>query len=356
MNARRLEAVRQKLKALQLDALLVTFIPHVRYLTNFSGSNGLVLLTPRQQWFFTDGRYTTQSRNEVKLFRRVITGRNLLQEMKDRIRIPPEYRLGIDRRHLSVAEMEGLRALLPKARFVPADSFLDSLASVKQEFEIDLICDAIAISERVFYGLLSVIKEGVSELDVAAEIVYQHRKHGAEAEAFEPIVASGERGALPHARASAKRIRKGELVTIDFGCRVSGYHSDLTRTVAVGRINAEQRKIYDVVREAQELAVDESRDGLMGKELDAIARRYIRNQKFGKFFTHSVGHGLGLQVHESPKVSALSDDLLVPGNVITIEPGVYVPGVGGVRIEDDVAIIRGGHELLSTIPKDLITL
>ncbi|HLE31693.1 MAG TPA: Xaa-Pro peptidase family protein [Bacteroidota bacterium] len=356
MNARRLEAVRQKLKALQLDGLLVAFIPHVRYLTNFSGSNGLVLITSRQQLFLTDGRYTAQSRDEVKGYRRVITGRNLFQELKQRIRIPSGFRFGIDQMHITVAEMESLRHLFPKAKFVPADTLVDSFASVKLESEIDRICKAISISERVFYGLLSVIKEGVSELDVAAEIVYQHRKHGAEAEAFEPIVASGERGALPHARASSKKIRKGELVTIDFGCRVNGYHSDLTRTVAVGRISTERRRIYNVVRDAQQRALDESRDRMKGKELDAIARRHIRDHKLGKFFTHSLGHGLGLQVHESPRISAISEDILVPGNVITIEPGVYVAGIGGVRIEDDVAILKGGHELLSTIPKDLITL
>jgi Xaa-Pro aminopeptidase len=356
MSARRLEAVRQNLKTLRLDALLVTFIPHVRYLTNFSGSNGHAFLTSRQQWFLSDGRYASQSRDEVKGFRRVVSGQNLFQELQKSARIATGWRIGIDRRHLSVTEMQSLKTLFPKVSFVPADSLVDSLASVKEKSEIDLISKAIAISEKVFLQILKVIKAGISELDVAAEIAYLHRKHGGEADAFEPIVASGVRGALPHARASSKKIRKGELVTLDFGCRFGGYHSDLTRTVAVGRINPERRRLYEVVRDAQQRALDASRDGMTGKELDGVARGYITSRKLGKYFTHSLGHGLGLQVHESPRVSTLSDDVLAAGNVITIEPGVYVPGIGGVRIEDDVVIRDGGHQLLTSVTKELITL
>lgn len=356
MNARRLEAVRQKLNALRLDALLVTFFPHVRYLSNFSGSNGLVFVTSRQQWFFSDGRYASQSRREVKRFRRVISGQSLFQALRQKVRIPSGSRIGIDRGHLSVADLQNLRLLFPGVSFVAADTLVDSAASIKDTSEINLIGKAISISEKVFSQILNVIKAGISELDIAAEIAYLHRKNGAEADAFEPIVASGERGALPHARASAKKIKKGDLVTLDFGCRYGGYHSDVTRTVCVGRINPERRRLYDVVRDAQQLALDASRDGMTGKELDGVARRYIKSRKLGRFFTHSLGHGLGLQVHENPRISSVSDDVLAAGNVITIEPGVYVPGVGGVRIEDDVVIRDGGHQLLTTLPKELITL
>ncbi|HLA69090.1 MAG TPA: M24 family metallopeptidase, partial [Bacteroidota bacterium] len=237
-----------------------------------------------------------------------------------------------------------------------ADSIVDASVSVKDESEIDLIRKAVSLTEKVFLEVLNIIREGVSELDLAAEIGYLHRKYGAEADAFEPIVASGERGALPHARASAKKIRNRELVTIDLGCRYRGYHSDLTRTVALGRINPERRRLYTVVRDAQQLALDAARDGMTGKELDGVARRHIKSRNLGRFFTHSLGHGLGMQVHENPRISSQSNDILAPGNVITIEPGVYVPGVGGVRIEDDVVIRNRGHELLTTIPKELITL
>jgi len=356
MNARRLEAVRQRLKTLRLDALLVTFIPHVRYLTEFSGSNALAFIPRRTQWFFSDGRYSSQSREEVKGFRRIITGRGLFQELRRTARIAAGSRVGIDRRNLSVAEMQELRLLFPRVTFASADSIVDASVSVKDESEIDLIRKAVSLTEKVFLEVLNIIREGVSELDLAAEIGYLHRKYGAEADAFEPIVASGERGALPHARASAKKIRNRELVTIDLGCRYRGYHSDLTRTVALGRINPERRRLYTVVRDAQQLALDAARDGMTGKELDGVARRHIKSRNLGRFFTHSLGHGLGMQVHENPRISSQSNDILAPGNVITIEPGVYVPGVGGVRIEDDVVIRNRGHELLTTIPKELITL
>jgi len=356
MNARRLEAVRQKLNTLRLDALLVTFIPHVRYLTGFSGSNGLAFVTGRKQWFFSDGRYSRQSREEVKGFKRVISGHGLFQELRNTVRIGAGSRIGFDRRYLTVVEMQNLRLLFPKVRFISADSVVDVLASVKDSSEIESMKKAISITEKVFRQILKTIKAGISELDIAAEIAYLHRKNGADADAFEPIVASGDRGSLPHARATAKKIRNGELVTLDFGCRYNGYHSDLTRTVSVGRISPERRRLYTVVRDAQQLALDAARDGMTGKELDGVARRHIKEKKLGRFFPHSLGHGLGLQVHESPRVSSLSSDILAPGNVITIEPGVYVPGVGGVRIEDDILIRPGGHELLTTIPKELIVL
>ncbi len=356
MKAQRLEAVRQRLKALRLDALLVTFTPHVRYLTNFSGSNGLVCITPRQQWFFSDGRYRTQSAEEVKGFRRIITGGSLLREMQGRVRFKPGARIGVDTSRMSVVEWKAVRRLFPKARCVSADSLVESLAAVKDGAEVGNIRRAIAISEKVFEKLLKAIKPGMRERELAAEIVSLHRLFGAEADAFEPIVASGERGALPHARASEKKIRRGELITIDFGCRYQGYHSDITRTVALGRISSEQKRLYAAVLEAQERACDRARDGMSGKELDAVARNHLVKQGLGKFFMHSLGHGLGLQVHERPRISALSGDILEAGNVITIEPGVYVPGVGGVRIEDDVLILGGGSEVLTRAKKELITL
>jgi Xaa-Pro aminopeptidase len=356
MNERRLEAVRQRLNTLRLDALLVTLVPHVQYLTGFTGSNGLAFISKRNQWFFTDGRYSRQSQEEVRGFKRVVSGRGLFRDLQRTVRPGSGSRIGIDRRHLSVTEMENLRHLFPKVRFVSGESIVDGLASVKDSSEIGLIKAAIAITEKVFRQLLQTIRVGMSELDIAAEIVYLHRRFGADADAFEPIVASGKRGALPHARPTAKRIRNGELVTLDCGCRYRGYHSDLTRTISVGRISPERRRLYTVVRDAQQLALDSARDGMTGKELDAVARRHIKQKKLGKYFPHSLGHGLGLQVHESPRVSSLSTDVLEAGNVITIEPGVYVPGVGGVRIEDDIVIRKGGSELLTSISKELITL
>jgi len=355
MNARRLEAVRKKLKALRLDALLVTFIPHIRYLANFSGSNALLYVSSRQQWFFSDGRYRNQARNEVRDYQRIITGETLFQALRKKL---PRKRLrvGFDPAHVSVLEFQNLKRLFPEVKFVPAGSVVATVASVKDESEIDLIRKAASISENVFAELLGAIRDGISELDLAAEIAYLHRRFGAEADAFEPIVASGVRGALPHARATSKKLRKGELITIDFGCRYQGYHSDLTRTVALGRIGKNQQRIYTVVRDAQRFALDAARDGLRGSDLDAVARKHIDKHRMGKYFMHSLGHGLGLQVHESPRISALSAERLQAGHVITVEPGVYIEGTGGVRIEDDIVIRKGGRELITTLPTDLISL
>lgn len=356
MVARRLAVVRQHVTALKLDALLVTFLPHVRYLTGFSGSNACCVITARRQVLVTDGRYKAQVRSEVKGFDLYIARSSLFHELHARRILPAKGRIGFNSAQLNVAELENLKSLFGSAKFLKTRDIVGAVASVKDESEIQSIRDAVAISDAVFRYIVGIIEEGVTELDIAAELVYQHRKLGAEADAFEPIVASGRRGCLPHARATSKRIKRGELVTLDFGCRFNGYHSDLTRTVAVGRPGSELKKIYQTVKDAQQRAVDAARAGMKAKDLDTVARDRIRRAGFGRFFTHSLGHGLGLQVHEGPRVSAMSTDWLQSGNVITVEPGVYVPGVGGVRIEDDV-VIRDHHaDVLTRSPKELIML
>ena len=348
--------MRRHLAALRVNALLVTFLPHVRYLTGFSGSNACCIITQSAAGLITDGRYKTQAREEVHGYRIFIATKSLFQELKTRKLIGRSARVGYNPAALRVTELENLKVLYPSARFVKVRNFIDDLAAVKDETEIGQIRKAVAISDAVFRSVLSVIKPGVSELDVAAEIVYQHRRRGAEADAFEPIVASGVRGALPHARATSKRIARGELVTLDFGCRYEGYHSDVTRTVAVGNPASKLRRIYAAVHKAQQNAVEAARPGMKGSDLDAVARKSIAASGFARFFPHSLGHGLGLQVHESPRLSALSTDVLQEGHVVTIEPGIYVPGVGGVRIEDDVVIRKTGTEVLTTASKDLIIL
>lgn len=357
MNAQRLEAVRTMMKKLRLDAMLVTFLPHVRYLSGFSGSNGLVLLTPGKQFFLSDGRYTQQVAQEVKGFKTIIThGGSLFEELRKKRVLQGVPRVGFDVQSLRVAEFQNLKKLFPRTRFVATSDVVEAPASIKEEPEIDLIRQAARITDQVFAKLLPVIKEGVTELDIAAEITYLHRTLGAEADAFEPIVASGERGALPHARATSKPIRKGELVTLDFGCRFQGYHSDLTRTIALGTPDPKLRSLFDIVLSAQTMALEKARDGMNARALDRIARTRIGKAGFGKYFTHSLGHGLGLQVHEAPRLSSRSTDTLRNGNVVTIEPGIYVPGIGGVRIEDDIVIRGNQPEFLTTSPRELIIL
>jgi Xaa-Pro aminopeptidase len=356
MNARRLSVIRQHIIALRLDALLVSFPPFVRYLTGFTGSNACCIIAPRIQSLVTDGRYTTQVHEEVRDFRIFIAKGGLFEELRSRRLLPSKGRVGFNPSQLHVSELENLKSLFPGVKFIKTRDIVGAATAIKDAVEVQNIRAAARISDDVFRHILGVVKEGISELDIAAELAYQHRKRGAEADAFEPIVASGIRGCLPHARAGTKRIKKGELVTLDFGCRLNGYHSDLTRTVAVGKPRPELRKIYRTVQDAQQRAVEAAKGGMKARDLDAVARTWIKKAGFGRYFTHSLGHGLGLQVHEGPRVSAKSPDRIQSGNVITIEPGVYVPGVGGVRIEDDIVIRDGFAETLTTSPKELIIL
>jgi Xaa-Pro aminopeptidase len=316
----------------------------------------MCIVTTTTQCFLSDGRYRVQAKEEVKGFRTIITQAKLYEAAAERALLPRKGRVGFSSEHLTVAELRHLKNLFPRTQFIPADGLVERLAAVKTEDEISCIRQAVRMTDQVFSEILKILKPGMAELDVAAEIGYLHRTLGAEADAFEPIVASGTRGALPHARASQKKIQKGELVTIDMGCRFQGYHSDLTRTVAVGKPSPRARTIHQIVLDAQRLAIEAAGSGISGRALDAVARTAIAKKGFGRFFSHSLGHGLGLEVHELPRISKLSADRLTAGNVVTIEPGIYIPGFGGVRIEDDVVIRDGTAEVLNHAPKELIIL
>ncbi len=339
-----------------VDAFLVTFPPHLRYLTGFSGSHACALVGEEVQAFITDGRYTQQARDEVRGWRSYIAQDTLFTELADRRLLSPGMRVGVDGNTLTLAEFRQIRKTFPKVKFLPRVETIESIAAVKDENEIESIRRAVAISDRVFREILPLLKPGVTELEIAAEISYRQRTHGAEADAFEPIVASGERGALPHGRATVKKIRRGEMVTLDFGSVVDGYHSDLTRTVAVGEPSAECRRIHAIVHEAQQRAIDAAADGMSARTLDAVARGHITEQGYEKYFRHALGHGIGLQIHEPPRISMLSKAVLGPGNVVTIEPGIYLPGIGGVRIEDDIVIRNGRAEVLNRVPRELLIL
>ncbi len=356
MVERRLQEVRRHLTASRLDALLVSHIPHVRYLTGFSGSNGLCVITHQKQHFLTDRRYRDQSKAEIDGFELHVTQKGLVEEAGKLRHLKGKSRVGFESAHTSVEAHSKMRNVLAGSKLVPTKSVIENISAVKDESEIQSITRAIRITEKVFQKLLHLLKPGMTEQDVAAEIGYWHRRYGADGDAFEPIVASGARGALPHGRPSAKKIRRGEMVTLDFGCRLGGYHSDLTRTVAVGPPSPRARKIYLLVLEAQCKAIGAARAGFKASALDRIARNVISRQGFGSYFSHSLGHGLGIEIHEQLRLSAQSKESLRAGNVVTIEPGIYIPGFGGVRIEDDIVIRDGGCEVLTVAPKELIIL
>lgn len=350
----RLEAVRESMSRLRLQALLITELSHIRYLTGFSGSNGLCLIIPQKQFFITDRRYESQALQEVDDFITIIAKESLFRTLGAKRLIPHRVRIGFESQHISIAEMLCLKKLISGRQFVPTALIIENLAAVKNEREIDLIRTAIQITEKVFEKILPQVRPGVLECDISAEISYWHRKYGAEGDAFDPIVASGARSALPHARASQKIIKRGDMVVLDFGCRYYGYNSDFTRTIAVGKPSAEQKKMYQIVLEAQTEAIAAARQGQTARAIDAVARKHIQKNNYARYFIHSLGHGIGMLVHEPLRLSARSKAVLQTGNVVTVEPGIYVPAICGVRIEDIIVIRDHGCDVLTTVPQQLI--
>jgi Xaa-Pro aminopeptidase len=354
MSKRRIALLRDKMQRLGLEAFIVSSLPNVRYLTSFTGSNGLCIVRKNEASFLTDSRYVQQSKREVKSWKRVITKNGMFEEIARHGLLRGCRNVGFESHALTYAQYRTLKKEVSDVPFVSTKDVVESIALVKEKQEVECIRAAVRISDRVFDEVLHSIRPGVTELEIAAEISYLQKRYGAEKDAFEPIVASGERGSLPHARASSKRIKNRELITLDFGCTVRGYNSDITRTVAIGNASLQARKLYGVVLKAQLDAISAAKAGMFARDLDAVARQCITREGFGKYFIHSLGHGLGLQVHELPRISSLSKERLVAGSVITIEPGVYIPQFGGVRIEDDVLLASGGCEVLSSAPKNFM--
>jgi len=351
----RISAARECLSRCGVEALVVTHLPLVRYLTGFTGSDGAVVISATGQWFLTDSRYTTQAAEEAAGFTQV-EYRGKLEGITSLLRQLPAGRVGFEAEQVTVAFHRGLADALPAVELVPLGAELDGLRMVKDAAEIRLLERSAELASTALLGILDRIRPGVSERELALELEFAMKRAGAEEKSFDFIVASGERGALPHGRASAKEIRSGELVTIDFGSVCQGYHSDETVTVAVCQPAERQREVYRIVREAHDRAIDAVRPGVILKELDAVARDFITQEGYGAYFGHGLGHGVGLEVHEKPTVSFRGEEALVEGMVFTIEPGIYIPGWGGVRIEDTVVVTGDGCRLLTRVPKDLLVL
>jgi Xaa-Pro aminopeptidase len=340
----------------RLDAFVVSLLSNVRYLSGFSGSHGLAVITASDAWFLTDSRYRAQAAEEVQGFRRIITQHDLWLAVGQHGILKRSRRVAFESDAVTYAQYSACRTSLGKTTLVPTRELVEGVALTKDAVELASIRRAIGITGQVLYEVIPYIHPGVSESEIAAEISFRHRRLGADGDAFDPIVASGERSALPHAKASDKNIKNGEVVTIDIGCRVDGYCSDLTRTVVVGRASREQRKVYAAVLAAQQEAIAVARAGMAAAELDGVARGHIAAEGYGKFFIHSLGHGIGLNIHERPRVSHLSSERLRVGSVITIEPGIYLPERFGVRIEDDIVLTSSGCTVLSDAPRDLLIL
>jgi Xaa-Pro aminopeptidase len=355
MQDLRIEKIRDILDELKLDAFYVTHIPNIRYLTGFSGSSATVLISRKKNYFLTDFRYKEQSARQVKGFEIII---NYLadEELKKIIAKDGFKSFAFESTHLTVHQLDTLKKKFADINFSAVPEGIEKLTMIKTPEELVKMQKAIDITDDVFSKLLDIIKPGMKENDVAAQITYWHKMLGADKDSFDPIVASGWRGALPHGMASDKIIEKGEMVTLDFGCVYNGFCSDMTRTISVGEPSAEMKKIYDIVKHSQQLALDAAKQGITTKQLDSVARDYIYAEGFEGKFGHGLGHGLGIEVHEMPSVSQRMDIVLPENAVVTIEPGIYVEGLGGVRIEDDILILTNGCEVLNRSPKGLIVI
>lgn len=354
----RIKALRSLLRQHNVDAFIVTHLPHIRYLTGFSGSNAVLIVMPRSLFFFTDGRYTEQIKTELYPLPRLKTfiERDVWQYVSDNSLLGNVGKVGFEAEHTTFAAVERMKKKLKPAKLVPLSGLPEEITVPKTADEVQHIKKAADLAARVYDYILNFVKPGMRENEVAAEISYQAKKLGSEGDAFDIIVASGPRGALPHGHASTKKLKKGELVTLDFGCIVNGFNSDMTRTFALGKPKALHKKVFDIVLEAEQAAVAAVRAGINAKELDAVARNIISEAGYGDNFTHSLGHGLGIKVHENPGISFRSEKTSIPeGSVITIEPGIYISDECGVRIEDDVHVTADGCTVLTTAPRELIS-
>ena len=352
----RIAALREAINAAHIDALVLTSMPNVRYLTGFSGSSALVLVTQRDLHFITDFRYDTQVAEEVGDLATIrIESQSLWTGLWNLgAGLTGVDIVGFESAHLLHRDFQRLLTDGTRWQWRPQVNLVEALRETKDDEEVALIRHAGGIATRALAKTLQAIKPGMTELSVAGILEHALRDEGSEDFPFATIVASGPRAALPHARASAREIERGDLLLLDFGAQYRGYCSDVTRTMVVGRPTAEQREIYDIVRHANAVAAQSVRAGMKGQEADGLARRYIEDRGYGEAFGHSLGHGLGLEVHEAPRLAKTVETVLGAGAVVTIEPGIYRPGWGGVRIEDDVHLAPNGPEILTDFTRELV--
>ncbi|UCG60945.1 MAG: aminopeptidase P family protein [Candidatus Zixiibacteriota bacterium] len=357
MSRKRIDAVRKQFQRENLDGVIVNHLDHIRYLTGFTGTSAMLIIGRKSADFFTDFRYKDQSAKQVKGAKIHIIRGDPTGALKDFSKYNiKNHRWGFNGEYLTVTGRKRLEGALKDAILVPADNVFTELGWVKDSEEVANITKAVRIADTAFERILALIRPGVREREVAAELEYQMMMLGSEKPGFESIVASGYRSALPHGMATNKKIQKGDFVTFDFGATVNGYVSDITRTVVVGKASPKQKKIYELVLRANKAGIKKVKAGVSGKAVDAVCRRIITKAGYGKNFGHGTGHGIGLFIHVGPRLSSISDDKLKVNNVITVEPGIYISGWGGCRIEDDVVVTRTGCRVLTTSPKNLLEL
>lgn len=350
----KLKKVMQEKKA---DAVIVSKDCNIRYISQFRGE-GYLYLSGRRQAVLTDSRYTTQAKEEAEDFEVLeISNTCGYEELLKRLMEEDNAeRIGFEDQHISYAVYESWKEKIAGKEWIELGESLNQLRMIKEPWELERLEKAESIGDAAFSHILNIIKPGITELEIAAELEYAMKKNGASGTSFDTIVASGIHSAMPHAIPSEKKVENGDFVTMDFGCKYDGYCSDMTRTVVVGKASEKQKELYRIVLEAQLAALDIIKAGLRGQEVDKVARDIIIKAGYGEYFGHGLGHSVGLLIHEEPRLSTKDVTVLEENMIETVEPGIYVPGFGGVRIEDMVIVTKDGHRNLTHSKKELIEL
>lgn len=348
-----LQQVREKLESKEIEAIFIESQTNRRYLSGFTGTAGALFITKEHAYLITDFRYIEQAAAECPAFEIIRHEKGVIAETARLADYHSLKTIGFEEEYVTYQQYTQMKKQIT-AGLIPTSSIVEQVRLYKTSEEIEVLKEAASIADRAFDHITTFIKPGMQEIEVSNELEFFMRKEGAVSSSFDIIVASGWRSALPHGVASSKVIESGELVTLDYGAYYKGYCSDITRTIAVGEPTSELKKIYQTVLEAQLLAVEQIKPGMTGIEADQIARNHIEQAGYGKYFGHGLGHGLGMEVHEGPRLSPKGRQVLEPGMVVTVEPGIYVPKAGGTRIEDDIVIIKDGNEVLTYAPKELV--
>ncbi len=348
-----IERLKKLISVIPANATLIFSPENLYYFSGFTGGEGMLFIDKNRLLLFTDSRYTLQAHNEAPDFEIIDTANT---PVSDFLKSQGDKAYGFEDDYITFSKFAGLKKIIPKSVFSPVSSQLDKIRMIKDEHELSLIKKAASIADDAFLYILDKISPGKTEKDISLDLEYFMLNSGADGLSFDTISASGVRSAMPHGTATEKRIEKGDFLTLDFGCKYKGYCSDMTRTVVVGTASDKQKEIYDIVLNAQLEALKAIRSGELAKSVDEAARGYIENAGYGINFGHGLGHSLGLKVHELPSCSPKSPDILVENMMMTVEPGIYIEGFGGVRIEDLVCVKDMGYENFTSSKKDLIEL
>ncbi|QDS99867.1 M24 family metallopeptidase [Adhaeretor mobilis] len=354
-HAPRRSKIRRQLKKEGLDALLVTNFVNVTYLTGFTGDDSYLLVTTDRDILISDQRYSQQLESECPDVDLQIRGpgQKMIDDVAKTLKKCKVSKLGIEASSMTVALRDKVERAVPKARLEPTDGWIEALRMIKDRDEIAATRRACELARRAFEVVRAKITGETKESEIAADLEYQARRFGGKGLSFTPIVGVQERAALPHGTATERKIGSGDFVLIDWGVNESLYMSDLTRILATGKISTKLRKLYGVVLKAQLAGIAAIKPGVTCEKVDAAARKVIERAGHGKYFGHGLGHGTGLEIHEAPRLAKNQETKLEAGMIVTVEPGIYFPEWGGIRIEDDILVTRSGHEVLSNVPKEL---